>query len=92
MEDAIKSWLELGLGVGAFAVLAWLVFHVTRNTIPKMLETFKKTNETQCDTFKQSLAEERTEFLSALRVERERAESERKDWMKMMERHLMPDE
>lgn len=69
---SIARLLELGLGAGAFALVAWIVRHVTTRTIPNLTASFERNQQQQTETFERVLRETRVEFREVLENDRQR--------------------
>lgn len=78
MENA-RSYLEMGIGVSAAALLGWLILHVTRVLLPKMIDGFSQALKDQRADFRATLESERNRFLEELSRERDRLDAILKD-------------
>ena len=63
--------VEYGIGIGAFALVAWIVRHVTTNTIPGLVKDFKEAIKEQSDAFERTNRENRQEFREILESDRQ---------------------
>ena len=63
--------LKLFLQGGSFVVMAWLVTHVFRHTLPRLAEQFDTTVNGQRKEFLEEIGRQRTEFREELHLERE---------------------
>lgn len=56
---------------GAFAVLAFVVWHATTRGLPRLLTAFERQGEAQRTTFTETLSGIRADFAREMRAERE---------------------
>lgn len=71
MELQTGSFVDYGVAISAFGLVAWLVRHVTSTTIPGMIEDFKETSRTQLEVFERVNREQRQEFRETLESDRQ---------------------
>lgn len=77
METAsIELIKAVGEG-GGLVLIAWLIFHTFRHTIPRLANSFDKTNERLVDRFSGELKEQRKEFITELKEQRQADRAER---------------
>lgn len=62
----MNPYIELAMNTGAFGLVAWLVYHTFKHTIPRLVKDFKDTIEEQRKDFREELRLEREDFKIAL--------------------------
>lgn len=62
--------MELGLGAGAFILVAWIVKHVTTRTLPELTKRFEAALTKQLEVFERVNKEQRVEFREILENDR----------------------
>ncbi len=68
----LAQLIQLGLGVGAFGLVVWIVRTATTKTIPDMQRDFKEMLLKQQKTFEDVSREQRKEFRDILEADRAR--------------------
>lgn len=68
----LSRFVEYGIGIAAFALVAWIVRHVTTKTIPKLVSDFREALKEQGESFERMNRETRQEFRDILESDRQR--------------------
>ena len=67
--ELVEGWSTF-IDVGAFGVVVWLIIHVHKNTLPKMVEDFSECIKETRDSFVTELQSMRALFAEELRAQR----------------------